>query len=138
MPQTYYYFSKKLKKIKGNMSENIKKIKYDIGFSDSEILSYHSEKFNLIIYLQAWNEVILKIEFIDCIFFSNFRAVYISDICENPSSNSLQLALNTRYEKVPVDHGYKLYQFLDLNDDPAIEVVSKDILITHAKDYPNS
>ncbi|MBN9378022.1 MAG: hypothetical protein BGO14_00875 [Chlamydiales bacterium 38-26] len=116
------------------MNANIKKIKYDIGFSDSEVLSYQSEKFNLIIYLQAWNGVLLKIEFIDCIYFSNFRAVHISDIYENPSSKSLQLALDTRYEKVPIDHGYKLYQLLDLNDDPAIEVASKDILITRAKD----
>ncbi|MBN9378033.1 MAG: hypothetical protein BGO14_00925 [Chlamydiales bacterium 38-26] len=113
---------------------NRKSVETKYGLADSEIVSFKSEDFNLIVYLQAWNGNILKVEFKDCIYFSNYQAGDISDICENPSSPSLQLALDHKYQNIPSDHGYKAYQFLDLDDDPVIEVVSQGIIISKCED----
>ena len=76
---------------------NKKSIKYEIGFSDSEIISYHSENENLIILLKCWNEKVLRIEFVDCILFFILSSWNISDICESNNSALFQKAVEKVY-----------------------------------------
>jgi hypothetical protein len=47
----------------------MKSIKFQIGFSDSQITSFKSEGDNLLIFLETWNTKILKFEFVESIFF---------------------------------------------------------------------
>lgn len=112
-----------------------KPVKYKIGFADSEILSFKSEKNHVVVYLLTWNETVLEMKFMDCLCFLSFGATDISEICENSSSKLLQVALD---QKRPLEQGYKLYQLLDLQDESSMEIVSKDLVITEAKDYPLS
>ncbi|MBN9378018.1 MAG: hypothetical protein BGO14_00855 [Chlamydiales bacterium 38-26] len=116
--------------------ENRKSITCGIGFADSEALSFKSDKDTVTVYLQAWNGVILKIEFIDYLCFFNLNTQYISDLCENSTGDLLQKVLDRHYQEIPFDHGYKLYQFIDISDDPVTEIVCKNLLITDVKDYP--
>ena len=111
-------------------------INYKIGFSDSEVISYNSEKEKTIVLLKAWNEKTIKFEFIDCILFLSLENWRISDIIElkSPDSSLFKRALRTTFEEIPIEHSYKLFQFLDLDDDPAIEIVCKDIIISTIED----
>lgn len=116
--------------------ENRKPVNYKIGFADSEIISYTSDKNCVVVYLLTWNETVLKMEFVDYICFFTYGAADISDVCENPSSELLKIALENMYEKIPDNHGYKLYEFVNLQDEAAMEIVCKDLLITEAQDHP--
>ena len=115
-----------------------KSVEYEIGFSDSEILSYNSQGENLIVILNAWNEKKIRFEFIDCILFLSFNNWMISDVVEFISSESslLRKALKLVFEDVPEEHGYTLFQFLDLDGEPAIEVGCKSILISTIDENP--
>ena len=112
-----------------------KPLKYKIGFADSEILFYKSNNFSLFFYLKAWNETILKIEFKEYIYFLDTVCIDVSDIFENDSSNTLKTALDREFNEIPEDHGFKLYQFINIEDEVAIEIVSKEILITEVNNY---
>ncbi|MBN9378031.1 MAG: hypothetical protein BGO14_00915 [Chlamydiales bacterium 38-26] len=117
--------------------DNRKSLNYKIGFADSEILSYNSNNYSLFFYLQTWNGVILKIEFKEYIHFLDTVCIDVSDICENDSSSTLKKALENEFNEIPEDHGFKLYQFIDTNDEAAVEIVSKDVLITEVNNSSN-
>lgn len=104
-------------------------VDYRLDFSNSKIISYKSEGIDLIIFLEACNSAVLKLQFADYILFFNLKAEYISDICEVPTSNLFELALKKEFKKVPLDHGYKLFQFFDLSNCSVIEVVCKELSI---------
>ena len=110
--------------------ENKKSMDYKIGFSDSEILSYHSKENNLIIFLKCWNEKILQFEFVECVLFLILNSWNISDICETTNSSLMEKALIKVYEEVPPKHDYKLFQFIDNDADPVVEVVCKNMIIS--------
>lgn len=105
------------------------KILDSIGFDDSEIVSYKSEEGNLKVYLKKWNEEILEFEFIDCILFLTFCNWSISNVVEQNHSDSFQKALQIAYENIPKDHPYKLFHFIDLDGDVAIEVACANMNI---------
>ena len=109
---------------------NRKVIDYEIGFADSEILSYSHQNNNLVIYLKAWNEKILKFEFFDYLLFLILNSWNISDICELDNSPLIERALRIEYDTIPQDHPYKLYQFINDDDEPTVEIVSKKLSIS--------
>ncbi len=108
-----------------------KNLDYPIGFADSEILSYCSENNNLIIYLKCWNEKILKFEFVDCILFLILNSWNISDVCEMDDSVFLERALKIVYEILPKEHDYKIFNFINNDDDPVVEIICKNMIIEH-------
>ncbi len=105
-------------------------IQYQIGFADSEILSYHSSNDNLILRLKCWNEKIIEFEFVDCILFLILNNWKISDVCELNDSFLMERALKKVYETIPEQHPYKVFQFLDNDDDPAVEVACTNMIIS--------
>lgn len=110
--------------------ENKKSINFEIGFADSEIVSFHSQDEDLIIFLKCWNELMIKLKFLDCIFFSIQNGWKVSDICEAENPKLMKDTLLKTYEKVPLEHPYKLFQFLNDDGDPSVEIICKNIFIT--------
>ena len=104
-------------------------IKVGVGMEDSELISYTylAEEFKLDVQIRAWNAKIIKISFLQPMMFF-FRGNHsLSSFCELISQSSvLKEALTYAYEEVPQVHPYKVYQLIDIEDVPALEVVCID------------
>lgn len=105
-------------------------IEYDIGFADSNIVSYRSKNENVVITLKCWNEKVLELEFVESILVLITNSWNISDICEITESILLDKVLSQAYEIIPKNHEYRIFQFIDNSDNPAIEVISKQLIIS--------
>ncbi len=108
-------------------------IDYQIGFADSEIISFQSNDNIFFIFLKAWNEVTLRFDFKESIFFVTYTNWDISDVCESKESEHLDKALKLVYRDPPTDHPYKIFQFLDLYENIAAEVICKELVISVLK-----
>ena len=106
--------------------DNKKTLDCHKDFCESELLKYTSDSDNLLIFLKTWNEKILKFEFKECVMFQIFNTWNIEDVYETESSELFKKAIERVYEKVPSDHGFKLYQFMDY-DEPIIEIACKNL-----------
>ncbi len=109
------------------MSENVSNIHLGIGLADSELVgySYSRNNDNLIIEIKAWNENIIEITFISPILFVDKECEAMTAFRQNFSYSDIYLeALNKTYEKIPEDIPYKYFQFLNLDDEPVLEIIS--------------
>ncbi len=110
------------------MDMNIERnsIKLPVGLDDSDFISYTYalDQNSLIFIIQAWDSHVLTITFRDVIHFIDKGTHWTCLLCELTSqSENLKEALNTTYLEVPENHPYKVYQFLDLYDEPSFEVI---------------
>lgn len=111
-----------------------KPINYGISFADSEIISYQSQDSNVLLRLRAWNSEIIEFEFVNCILFFILDSWDISEVCESSDSVLFQRALNMIYDEIPVNHNYRLFQFLNNDDDPVVEIACESINIQRKKE----
>jgi hypothetical protein len=97
-----------------------------IGFSDAELSSYSKKEDIFIVSVLAWNESLITVTFSDVIRVLDNDTNSISAFCKVVEQNDfLQAALNRLYEEdAPSEHSYTHYQFLDNDDQPALEIVS--------------
>ncbi len=103
-------------------------INFDIGFSDGEVVSYNRKDEILSITVQAWNEQKILIICNDIIGFLDKGGWDISDFCEVKSETKfLKEVLDRQFEKIPDNHGYKVYQFVDNDDQVVIEIVCSEV-----------
>lgn len=105
-------------------------VDFQIGFSDSHIVSFESGLNSILIFLKSWDEKILKLEFMDSISFIIFDSWDIADIYRLDDSPLLNQALKFVYESMPLQHPYRSFQFIDNDDNVAAEVCCKDLIIT--------
>lgn len=81
---------------------------------------------NFVVYLNYCNGKILRLIFFNVIQFSYKLGSSVSHIYEITAKNPiLDEALSFWYVKVPSDHPYKLFQIIDIEDFPFIEVVAE-------------
>jgi len=114
------------------MDKGIAEVDVGVGLSDSELVSYKYLKHNdkLEIHLLAWNGKDVQINCINPIFFVDRGCEAITMFCEKLSElNLLREVLEKNYEdgRIPENHPYKLYQLLDLDDNPCIEVICEGV-----------
>ena len=108
-----------------------KEVNFDIGFSDSEILSYCREQEKLIVVVKMWNDKRIEISFRGIVGCSDYGIGDISALVEEDRTTELfEKILSEVYEKLPSQHPYHLYQFLNLDDSPCLEVVAETIKIS--------
>ena len=106
----------------------MKEIKYKIGFEDGEIKSYTKlDNGTVIVQIKLWND-----KFVDAIFPETVRlldnlAGVITKIIQIETSDFLHEALKSNYEKIPEQPTEKHYQFLNIDDNPCLEIVSQEI-----------
>ena len=106
-----------------------------VGLEDSKLLSYRREGDLLTVVLLAWNETRLHLVFKDVILFLDRNYGDTSALRElHDGSELLGQALSDSYDgMVPSGHPYKHYQLLNLDDLPALEVISGALEISHSK-----
>ena len=112
------------------MTDYISNINVGFSLADSELESYfYSSKENkLILEINLWNEQIAIFSFTHPILHIDHYCNVITNLCENSGKNQLiDDALKITYEIIPKDHPYKLYQFLDLDGSPCIEIIAKKL-----------
>lgn len=106
-------------------------INFDIGFSDGEILSYCREPEQLIVVVKMWNDKKIKIVFRGIVGCSDYGIGDISALVEEDRTTEFfKKILSEVYEKLPSQHPYHLYQFLNLDDSPCLEIVAETIEIS--------
>ena len=106
-------------------------IPYEIGFSDGEVRSYHREEDELTVILSTWNNVLLKIKFSDTIGVSDLGVGDVSGVYqESLASPFMEQVIRRLYDAPPPSPPYSLYQFLDLDEQPVLEVVAGSIDIS--------
>jgi hypothetical protein len=103
------------------------KVNLSFGLEDSEFesYSYDIKSDRLVIQIRLWNANLVKFSFYEVIHFVD-KANYGTDsFCEVISEVPLlQEAIKNYYEKVPEKHHFKVYEFLNLDDEPSFEIIS--------------
>lgn len=108
-----------------------KKINYKIGFEDGEIVGYSRSNSQFIANVKTWNDVELTVIFQDAIGVADYGALSISAFIEEDSSSAfIERVLFEAYDLLPSEHPYNLYQFLNLDGKPSIEVVAQSLNIS--------
>jgi len=109
-------------------------VEYEIGFADAEILEYRKESNELTVFVQAWNETVLRVSFFDVVGLMDLGVGDIADlVIENSGSAFLNNVIQQVYENIPSVHPYTLYQFLNNDDNPAMEVVAAGIIVSRSE-----
>ena len=102
-----------------------------IDFADSEYGSCELTYEHLIIRITSWDNKKITILIQDPIQFSYKPSDFIQGFFEHTGSSPfLDEALRLKYERIPENHSYKLFQMLDISDFPFIEVVAQSATVT--------
>ena len=104
-------------------------INFEIGFADSNILTYFMKDENLTLFLQCWNSEIVKIRFLKVVSLFSMNYFRIADLREVFESPLLERALKELYTETPNEHSLRVFKFLNSDDMTALEIVCEDINI---------
>ncbi len=126
-----------------DMTMNDKLLKIDLRttLADSELLSYHfvRDSNTLRIKFQMWDGGIIKIYFYDVILFVDHCINNINGFYQNTENGKLMDdALKATYEITPTSHPYKLFQFINLDNNPCIEIICNDIQVKNGSSRAKS
>lgn len=104
-------------------------INFEIGFADSNILSYTIKGENLTLFLECWNSEVVEIKFIKFTSLLAMNYFRVSDFKEIFESPLLERTLSELYEERPKEHGLRIFKFLNSDGMVPLEVVCEDICI---------
>lgn len=103
----------------------------DIDFADSSYRSCKTTNSDLIVYINSWDDKILKITFSNAIQFIYRGGSFIAGIYERINETAFLLeALSSYYEKIPKDLQFKVFVIIDIEDRHFFEVVAEKVLIS--------
>ena len=101
-----------------------------IDFADSELRSFTmAENNNLIIYIDSWDERIIKLSFSNTLSFIYTGGFQITDIYEIMDSPSLNERIIDYYGKIPDENRYRLFQIENLYTKAFIEVIATELSV---------
>lgn len=109
-------------------------IKFGTGFADAEILEYRRNRDDSEIIVKTWNDRRIHIRCLDTV---GIKEIGIGDICgvfevEGPSP-FLEEVLSQVYEERPTTHPYRQYYFLNLDDQPCLQIIATGIEVEYAE-----
>lgn len=109
-----------------------KKIDTFKSIADSELISYSRQDNTFTVNIHAWNASLITATFIEFEGAADYGLGDISEFVEETDSTDfLGRVLVNVYEEAPETHPYHLYQFLNLDGEPALEVVATDVKLTY-------
>ena len=101
-----------------------------VGLSDSRISGYTKANGDLLVRVRAWNGQTLVFHFSEAHALWDGGAGEVTSLCEETHETALLARLlDYFYEERPTHHPYRVFQFLDLDDRPALEVVAEALEI---------
>ena len=107
-----------------------KKIEAIVGFADSEFISYQRKVSEFRIWIDAWNNKRFKISFLNFEALVDYGIGDISEFVEETQSNPfLEEVISLIYTSIPESHPYRIFQFLDLDGRPSLEIIAADVNI---------
>jgi len=100
-----------------------------VSFADARFKSFDmNENYDLTIFLNSWDEKMLRVVFYHTIQFSFKLGDVTQQLYQILGNNSFfEEALNREYVKAPEDHPFKMFQIHDIDDFPYIEVVAERV-----------
>lgn len=107
-----------------------------IGLHDSELRSclYTQKEAKLRVKIQAYGGHVVKILFTGVIGFMDVSSSEFTTFGFNNGRGSfLDEVLKLRYIEIPNDHPYKLFQFLDIDDQPSLFIAAANYTFTVQK-----
>jgi hypothetical protein len=109
------------------MLENLSIVDINLSLSDADLLNYvhirHENK--VIIKIESWDARVIEFIFYDVVAFIDKGGNFISEFCiQRVPSEFFQKKLMHIYSKVPDNHPYKVYVFLDVSDNHFLEIMS--------------
>lgn len=108
-----------------------KEIKFGTGFADAEILEYHRNRDDCNVVVKTWNDRFVKIRFLDVVGVNDIGIGDIRGIFEvDGSTTFLENVLAQVYTSIPATHPYRQFQFVNLDDEPYLQVVAAGIELT--------
>lgn len=97
----------------------------DAGFKSFEVTSQKST-----LYLNSWDDKVIRLIFFKPIGFSFKIRDILSEFYEISNDSPFLLEVLSRYyEKIPQNHPFKVYQIIDINDLPVIEIVAESVSV---------
>ena len=98
----------------------------NIDLADAEYRAFEMKNKILTIYFSSWDACIIRMVFSNPIQFFYKLGDIVSDAYEIlDNSPTLNASLSLKYEKIPSNHPFKLYQIVDIQDFPFIEVIAE-------------
>lgn len=104
-------------------------LNFSLADSELESYSYSFPENKLVLKIKIWDESVAIFSFTDPVLHIDRFRNEISDLRILENSKILEDTIKTIYEVIPKYHPYKLYQFLDLNDLPCIEIICTEFTI---------
>lgn len=104
-----------------------------IDFADSEILSYTVKNDTLTLFIERWNAEILEVKFLNYASSLSMNLYGIAEVKEASESPLLEKVLNEFYEKKPIEHPFKIFQFFNSDDMCALEIICEGVDIRRIK-----
>jgi len=105
--------------------ENIE-LNLGVGLDDADLISYFGdiEKISVLVKIRSGNGKIIEFTFFDVIYFGDKGGNFITAFGKAKEKEILKEVLIKTYgSKIPYDHPYKLFQFLDIDENPYLEIV---------------
>lgn len=100
-----------------------------IGFADGKVLRIEKLGMKVLVAIKAWDESTIEAEFDEVIGFRESMAFELSDLVVTDSKDEF-INWCTRRAYEGGNNGAELvYQFLDIEGQPCIEIVAKGVLI---------
>lgn len=109
-----------------------KKIGSDISFADGEFRSYQWANGEFSLEITAWNGGRSRVRFIAFAGLSDYGVGDVSGLIEETDPSAFYNKVISRlFENIPAENPYRLFQILDLDGQPALEIVAQDLEISH-------
>lgn len=110
------------------MHNKFEKISIGISLADAELENYFYVKNSNQLMVRIKTQDLKSVEFIffECIYFIDRGGNFIMEFCMGNSTTELfEQAIHKIYDKVPAEISYKLFQFLDIGNEPYLEIGCK-------------
>ena len=101
-----------------------------IDFADSRYQSLKYSENTLTVFLEGWDESIIQLRFVNPIEISYKIGDLGATIYETHEGQILKHALSQYYENIPQNCPFKLFQIMDIQDFPFIEIVAESVTAT--------
>lgn len=106
------------------MKNSRKEPSIGVSLADADLLGYSKNGKNLTIMIKLWDGRTVKFVFTEILAFVDNGGNFIMDFCKNESgSDFFNQIIKKTYDEVPLKIPYKLFQFLDIDDEPYLEII---------------
>jgi hypothetical protein len=100
-----------------------------IGFADGKVVRIEKLGMKVHVAVQAWDESTIEVEFDEVIGIRESMAFELSDLVVTHLKGEFTKWCTQRAYEGQSDGGESVYQFLDIEGQPCIEIVAKGVLI---------